>query len=340
MIELRKPRSLFLLPIAIFTIVCFALFASFASAALPLENCADVLRVSFNQQKIVLSDNFDTGSPSTVTISGKPGPHFLFQEGVNGSSAFDVVISEEMHYLNPGDVLFLPYGENKWYSKYVSGILNYSCAAEGGGKTDEFTLSVQKNCSFQLVDGSGFVADCFIVRTKRADAFRLRDDYLTNEFYVVAQHFKSGSAPEGGSVFFKSPEQPGKFETFYVYASGKQYAGIPYVSCCTTPLATIAPSVTSPSAEPSETAQPSPSTAPTEAPTSRPTTRPTATPTPTPELNGGSAQSNDAGTALVAIVFFAAVAVAVFFLLKGKPAGVEVGKASKIDKTEKQHKMR
>ncbi|MFH0973860.1 MAG: hypothetical protein V1817_03690, partial [Candidatus Micrarchaeota archaeon] len=319
---MSKPRSPLLFSIAIVCTVCVAVFASFASAALPLENCADVLRVSFNQQKIVLSDKFDTGSPSTVTISGKPGARFLFQEGVNGSSAFDVVVNEERHYLNPGDVLFLPYGENKWYSKYVGGIVSYSCAEEGGGKTDEFTLSVEKNCSFQLVDGSGFVADCLIVRTKRADAFRLRDDYLTNEFYVVAQHFKSGSAAQGGSVFYESPEQAGKFETFYVYASGKQYAGIPFVSCCAAPLATTAPTVKpSPSAEPSETEQPSPSTAPTAAPTSRPSTQPTATPTPMPEPNGGSAQSNDAGTALVVIVFFAAVAVAVFFLLKGKPAG-------------------
>ena len=301
----------------LFLIMVFGL-ASAASAALPLENCADILRVSFNQQKIASSNTVDTGNPSTVTITGKPGMYFLFQEGA-GSNAFDAVVKEDLHYLNPGDVLFLPYGEAKWYSKYVGGTVSYSCAAEGGGKTDEFTLTVEKNCSFQLVDGSGFVADCLIVRTKRADAFRLRDDYVTNEFYVVAERVASGSAAQGGSIFFKSPEQPGKFETYYVYSLGKQYAGIPYASCCAKPLATIAPSV-KPSPSPSATAQAS--TAATAVPTSRPTMRPTATPAPSQEPNGG-AQPSDASGASLLLVLFVVVIAAAFFWFGRKPAAVK-----------------
>ena len=319
-------KSLELLELPAFFIVglvCFASLASLANAALPIENCADVWRVSFNQQGIFPSSSFDSGSPSTIKIAGKAEPYFFFEEGFNNSNQFDVVVAEQRNYMTPGEVVFKQSTQAVWFSLDADGKVFYDCALEGGSKTDEFFFEVKEKQFYQLTDGTSFAADSVIVKAKRPDAFRLRDDFVTNEFYVLTSRTIEGTTDYGaGSVFYKSPNDATKFELYYSYANGRQYARLTYVGCCNAPLATIAPSAT-PTA-PSATPFAAPSLAPTQ-PAAR-----TPTPTPTPLLSEPVHDLNESTngliTALVAIIVFGALVVAAYVLMKGKPPGVEAKK--------------
>ncbi len=303
-------------------------FAGLCSAALPIENCADVWRVSYNKQKLVPSLEFDAGQPSTVTVLGKEGSRFFWmQDGFNGTDAFDVVVKEELGLLYAGNLLFKQGGELKWYSKSENSEAYYDCSEKGVEKRDEFSFRFGSQATFTLVDGKTFTADYLVVSAKRPDAFRLKDDFVSNEFYVLSSRVLQGAADYGeGSVFFASPTQPGKFEEYYAYFVDKPYARVTYVGCCAAPLATLAPSATpAPSAEPGA---PAPSVEATAAPAA-PSAVPTPSPTPFLEKPVRDFNNGSGGvlTALVFVVVFAAFAAAVFFLARGKHAGVEVGKS-------------
>ncbi len=326
----------------------FALFLVFGIAAaspvgaLAMPNCADVFRVSFNQQAIIQANTFTPGSPSTVTIAGKTGIHFFVGDEANGSNSFQVVVNDELGYVNPGDIVYKPFGQQIWSSKSTAGVVSYKCVDEGLGKVDEFALTAKANCSFPMTDGTSLVSDCVDVKATRLNAFRLRDDVLGDEFFVVAQHSTSFNSLQGGSVLIKSPEQQGKFVVFYAYSTGKEYAGVPYYGCCTEPLATAVPGsfVPSPSSAPwgasvtpTSTATATASATETLVPTA--TEVPTATPTPyvapsTTVQPTEPPKNPDSGFPTSGLLFILAaiiiVALAYFVLTRFGAAGVQVRK--------------
>jgi hypothetical protein len=331
---------------AAFCFAAFAGFASFASAALPIENCADVLIVSFNQQAVFSANDFNPGSPSTVKIAGKPGYYFWFEDGKNGSSQFDVVVSEERGFMHAGDVVFKQYGENTWFSKDDDNVVQYDCALNGGGKTDEFRFAVGANRSFELTNGKTFVADYVRVKAKRSNAFRLRDDFLSDEFDVLTTRvYESSLDYWPGTIVYASPSEAGKFELYYAFARDKQYARIPYVSCCAGPLATAAPSAAPSTAAAS--AEPTialttlaPTAVASVAPSRAPTLALTATPAPSALAGRGGLSFSGAGATLAFIVVFVVFVAVVFLLVKGKPpfgsgGGIEDDKVLKIKGAEK-----
>jgi hypothetical protein len=364
-------KKMFLLALAfVFVAAGSASFARFASAALLIPNCADVLRVYHNEQKIMTSLEVDTGQPETITVTGKDGMFFWFEDGYNGSSAFDVVVREPYGFLKPGDVLFKQGGETAYYSKDADAKVFYDCSEKGADKRDSFAFEVGANKSFNLVDGKSFAADYVKIKSDNNKAFRLRDDYTANEFYVTASSVLQGAVDYGaGSVFFESPSAPGKFEEYYAYSLGKQYARIPYIGCCAEPFATLAPSP-APSAEacvfdaaqgacckagvcnaafvtcaegfaPGGAEGCTPDClvklkcvpiAPSIAPAASPT--PCATPSPILEKPARDFNHGTGGllTALVFVIVYAAFAAAAFFLLQGKHVGVEIKKGKPLRK--------
>ncbi len=274
-----------------------------------LEDCAEYLVVSYNQQKMIQSLYFDTGNPSTITIKSLKSDsyHFWFPKDHNESITFDVIVYEPYGYLKQGQIMFRETEELKWYVKEESGTVYYNCTAEGKGLTDWFNFQFFKDKQIALSDGTTITANFSLVTSNNAtNAFTFPDETVGSEFLILTQNIVKQNLAnyKAGTVFFKTQKGYTSINT------PDNYPRVQYVGCCATRLA--------------PTAIPTPSPSPTPSPTATPTQVSTSTPSPvvsqapSPSPSPQSEQQFDfTGIALGVVVLIALIALAAFAL---KPA--------------------